>query len=157
MKRSGFTLIELLVSIAIILLLAGLVLTGLNVARARAQSVRARNDINQIVAVWHAYLADYRIPPAGITETGPEFVTLMRGGNPTLNPRGLAYMDFHEDSQGMRDPWGNFYQFRFAGQVPALPHGTVRDPVAVWSMGPDGSSEDEEHRRDDIHSWREVE
>ena len=158
MKRSGFTLVELLVTIGVIILLASLILTGLNVARARANSLRARNDINQIVTAWNAYLSDYRIPPSDMTETGPEFARLMRGGNPQDNPRRLTYMDFHEDSQGMVDPWGNRYQYAFAGTdgVARPPHGNIRAPVAVWSMGPDGSSEMPEDRIDDVYSWRDA-
>lgn len=168
MKRSGFTLIELLVSIGIMMLLAGLILSGLNVARQRARTLEARRAIEQIQLAWNAFLADYhQFPFEGsgtVTLESDMNMLILRGGNRNdftsdgqayrdLNPKAINYFDIHPRSSGIKDPWDNYYQMAFAmnnsGTVDV--HGeTVRKSVAVWSMGPDGRS----GTKDDVRGWR---
>ncbi|MCF7853229.1 MAG: prepilin-type N-terminal cleavage/methylation domain-containing protein [Candidatus Pacebacteria bacterium] len=58
MNQTRFTLIELLVVIAIVLLLAGLLLPALNMARNRAWSARCRANLHSIAAGLRMYLDD---------------------------------------------------------------------------------------------------
>ena len=173
MNRKGFTMIELLASIGIIMLLASLILFGLNAARQRARSLEARRMSEQIQLAWSAYLADYHEFPF---EGGGNSVTLesdiimqtLRRRHEddssevaeyrSYNRRGYTYFDIHHLSEGVRDPWGNFYQIAFdmnGNGTVTVPtedgaEEQIRQSVAVWSMGRDGES----GTRADVYSWR---
>ncbi len=56
---AGFTLIELLVVISIISLLASIIMTGLNTARAKARDSVRRSDIQEINKAIQLYMSDH--------------------------------------------------------------------------------------------------
>ena len=62
--KKGFTLIELLVVISIIGVLAVLVVTNLNEARARARDVRKKQDMAELQTAIQLYYNNYRKIPA---------------------------------------------------------------------------------------------
>jgi prepilin-type N-terminal cleavage/methylation domain-containing protein len=162
--RRGFTLIELLTVVGIIMVLAGLILSGLNVARARASVVRARRDIAQLVTGWNAYFADYgRFPTVsgnsvtnGLIVTGRDVVQILRGRENynSQNPRRVTYMDFHVNTTQFPDPWGNLYRIAWDEEpydVKISVRGeSLRMSLVVWSAGEDGADDTE----DDVLSWR---
>ena len=174
--REGFTLTEMLVVIAIILLLASLILSGLQVAQRRSAVARARREIAQLVTAWSAYYADYHRFPYDeqadgtvLTEADEECVQILRGRRHSSdsgrfltyrqkNPRGIPYMDFHHRADGLRDPWGNPYRIALDGngngsvnvRVGTPLSETLNASVAIWSLGADGT----EGTGDDVLSWR---
>jgi type II secretory pathway pseudopilin PulG len=160
MKRSGFTIIELLVSVAIMILLAGLILSGLNVAMKRAKVLQARRDIDQLQTAWSSYLADYGRPPltVSITNSAVDCAKVLGGHLVVENRHRYNYMDFHVNSQGIRDPWDNYYMIVFDengdGNLTVRrgnqPVETLRRGVVVWSMGPDGMP----GTKNDVTGWR---
>ncbi len=161
-RCSGFTLVELLVVSLIMMLVGGLILSGLNTARRRSRVLHARRDIAQIAAAWQAYYAEYgRFPsefPGGpsITESGSDMIQILRGSH-DANPRRVPFMDFHATTTQFLDPWGNRYQIvldqTYDGSV-TVQRGTLTEnvptSVAVWSFGEDQTP----GTKDDVLSWR---
>ncbi len=179
-RRNGFTLIELIVVIGIIMLLAGLMMGGLNAAGQRAKKTRARREVDLISIAWNAYYADYqRFPDARfsgedsitITKMNADAIQILRKPreNPyeqthSKNPRRQEYMDFHFAVTNFSDPWKNTYMVildngggaGYDGEIDVpVPDGSgseepIRHSVAVYSKGEDG----EEGTADDVCSWR---
>lgn len=171
--RAGFTLIEMLTVVAILMLLAGLILAALGVARDRARVLMTRRDIAQLKSAWDTYYADYNAfpDPAQITGnsrengymvTGRDVIQILRGleNHRGQNQREIPYMDFHVNTTYFNDPWGKPYRVAldvafaggdaYDGQIDT-PNGTLRMSVAAWSAGPDGSDGTD----DDVRTWRE--
>lgn len=152
----GFTLIELLVTLAIILMLAGLILAGLSGMGTRARRAKARSQVGQISVAWTQYLQDYKCfpTPGGdeLVEMGEDAIEILRG----VNPKGFTYLDFRTSTVAYNDPWHNPYQFlldyaldnRVSDDVRGIEE--LRLSVAVWSKGPDGDSGTD----DDVTNWK---
>lgn len=65
LRVCGFTLIELMVTVSIISLLASIVLTSINDARAQARDVQRINDAKSIQNALELYRAEYGVLPGG--------------------------------------------------------------------------------------------
>lgn len=70
MKKNGFTLTELLVVMAIIAILAGLTLTGYQVARKAARDGRRKSDLEQVRSALEMCRTDTGSYPAGPLYSG---------------------------------------------------------------------------------------
>ena len=168
-RKRGFTLIELMVSIGILLVLAALMVGGLNTAKRKAKRSRARAEAQQLATAWQFYVSDYSRFPQDIDvdEMDQEACLILRGNYNTSaypehrdpkkeNPKGIPYMDFHARTRGFRDPWGSFYQVELDenmdGKVTVAGEEIART-VAVWSMGAITNGAD--MALDDICSWKE--
>lgn len=56
----GFTLIELLVVIGILALLMAILMPAVNKLMAKAESSRAKTDVQRIASAWQSYYAEYK-------------------------------------------------------------------------------------------------
>ncbi len=167
-SSKGFTLLEMLVVVAILMLLAGLILAAVTLARDRAKVLRARRDVAQLKSAWDTYYADYNAFPdpaqiggnslvMGYMATGRDVIQILRGleNHHGQNPKGIPYMDFHQNTTYFNDPWGNPYRIAldadYDGDVSVPGNNALRMSVAAWSAGPDGRDDTD----DDVRSWRE--
>ena len=103
--RSAFTLIEMLVVMAIIAILAGLVLTGIQAARASAQSVQCQSNLRQLgfgviqyrdqYGFYPQYRAEY--PPItnqyGVYRPGWQWIIASYMGGWAQNPNACLAME----------------------------------------------------------------
>ncbi len=158
-RRCGFTLIELMVSIGILMLLASLMMGGLKAAKDKSRRTRARSEVAQLVTAWQFYLADYGRFPAlasgSLDEMDQDAVRVLSGKYEEHNQREIPYMDFHEHSEGYRDPWGNFYKIELDNDLDGkvlVDGDVIRRTVAIWSMGTKTNANE---TADDVCSWKE--
>ncbi len=93
-RTGGFTLIELLVVIAIIGVLAGIVVTSLNSARAKSRDARRKADLKQLYTALNLYYNQTggfpinRNPCCGYPDTSPNFLQeLVDQGFLARNPK----------------------------------------------------------------------
>jgi len=67
----AFTLLELLIVIAIIAILAGLILSGLGMAKARARRIMCLSNERQLMQAMHSYEGDKEAFPFALNGLGP--------------------------------------------------------------------------------------
>lgn len=157
-NRAAFTLIELLIVIAIIGMLAGMLLTGVQMAKQKAREVVAKTEVSQLEIALKKYYQEYQRWPT-IPGLSPEdmenepvvivksFAAILQGDNDSdnNNPKRLPFMDFKTvDKIGdPANPWGKKYYCKFdtdydnqirkgSGKDP--PKDQTRRPVIVWTQ-----------------------
>ena len=161
-NKQSFTLIEMLVVMVIIVVLAGLLLPVVQVAKTSADQARARENIHQMAAAFRAYFSEFgRWPsntislatisgaPAGSTDS---YIPT----NFFANTSSITFYDYSTKDILTNttckcfllvDPWKNPYVVRLdTGYT-----GSVKNPFdnstplqwgfAIWSMGPDGTND----------------
>lgn len=115
MHRRGFTLIEMLVVIAIIMVLAGLLLPAIGMARAFARKTTAKSEIENIAAAWMHYYGEYQRWPSFVTGESPIRIAgtaaaAISAGSLTIdNPRRIKFMGFKRLNLSTNPvtPWAN--------------------------------------------------
>ena len=169
----SFTLIELLVVVAIMMILAALLFPAVRSSLRRAEVIRAKHDVRQLVTGFEAFYSYYKCWPT-VTNTdtvdfpmGSLLVRVLTGGTLGQFNRSFCSFDPKKLDAGTNyvDPWGNVYQVRFDfndnGQIPnpfeSSTSITVSASVLVWSAGPDKTNdtagESSAFNKDNIKSW----
>jgi len=116
----AFTLVEMLVVIAIIAILAGLVLSGVNAALTRADSAKAAAQIADIVNAIKTYYGEYNRWPcadngsADVTyhaaggnqnasDAQARVINVLRAVDTTNNPKKIVFLDVPDDAMAGTD------------------------------------------------------
>jgi prepilin-type processing-associated H-X9-DG protein/prepilin-type N-terminal cleavage/methylation domain-containing protein len=162
-RRGAFTLVELMAVIGIIVVLAGLTLTGLSGARKSARSVTCLSNLRQLASAAVAYAERYdgSYPPAQWSDTADPALTrgwdYTRRGATVLGP-GLLWSGqsspavlqcpaFDGRSQSPGDPYTGYnyntsYVGRGSGEGPPARVAAVKQPSQTllfgdgqWSLG----------------------
>ena len=147
-KRIQFTLVEVLVTIAIIVILAGILIGGIGFATRRADEAKTIAQMETVIAAIEAFRADRGYYPQAVTAVD---VKITRDGDevyldaakkiPLFNRKTkAAYLK--GTSAEFTDVWGNALVFQCPG---------THNPAAfdLWSKGPDGNDGTD----DDITNW----
>ena len=145
----GFTLIELLTVIAMIGILMGLLLEGLNAVKEGARRRKAAGYAATIAHAMKTYRIDYTCWPGANRDTDVTY-TIAEVNQMVIdleeNPRKILYIElppgFYDTTNGLIDPWKRSFVVATdndgdgitrietsAGQV------EVRDSVAIMSYG----------------------
>ena len=95
----GFTLVEVLVCLAIVLVLAGILLSAIPAATARTRALRCGNSLRQMGIGLSTYLADHRAYPEGYAE---RWMDLAPGGySYGVNVRGVSPLSMGRNHLGL--------------------------------------------------------
>lgn len=134
-SRAGFSLVEMLIVIALIVVVAGLVVTNVGRIFGGGQEDAARLFVNNSL---NAPLLKFRMDMGSYPTTEQGLQALMTAPANAGNRWRGPYID-----RIPNDPWGNPYQYRYPG---------VRKVGGfdLWSWGPDGVES-----ADDIGNWQE--
>lgn len=161
-SKAAFTLIEMMVVITIIIILAGLVVGGMEYANQRSAAEKAKTQIALLTKGIEEYKLDMGAYPATGNITGN-----FSGSNGTATSSILFNMlywtpvsssqriylpelDPVTTKQGwttgtasaattITDPWGNQYCYRSSSNATGGPNSaTVNPDFDLWSMGKDG-------------------
>lgn len=132
----GFSLMEIIIVLALLGMLMGLVVMNSEGIFGGGQKKVAKLFVSKSIDV---PLMAYRSHVGNYPSTEEGLKALLKA------PMGKSSRwqgPYIKDSEGLLDPWGNPYQYRYPGV-----HN--RNSYDVWSMGPGGQSGDD----DDIGNW----
>jgi general secretion pathway protein G len=148
-SRPGFTLIELLTVMTIILLLAGLVIGGMMLAKEKQRQDKAKVQVHLLSNALEQYKADNGSYPPSTSSTGENesnllYKALYYDGEQDstkkiyladLNPEGnkQGWIEGKGASAKIVDPWKNEYLYR-SGAAANNPD------FDLWSKGKDGKT-----------------
>lgn len=139
MKRGnsgGFSLVEILIVLALMGMLLGLVIFNSEAIFGGGQKKVAKLFVSKSADV---PLMAYRTHMGNYPTTEEGLQALLKAPMGKSSRWNGPYI---KDKEGLLDPWGNPYQYRYPGV-----HN--RNSYDLWSMGPGGQSGDE----DDIGNW----
>lgn len=179
-NKQSFTLIEMLVVMVIIVVLAGLLLPVVQVAKTSADQARARENIHQMAAAFRAYFSEFGRWPSN-TFAAANIAGAPSGSSDYLittnlfaNTSSITFYDYSAKdivqvvsgtitNAYIVDPWKNPYRVRldtgYTGGV-LNPHDNstlLQWGFAIWSQGPDGTNDlggdTSLFNKDNLKSW----
>jgi len=175
MLKHTFTLVELMITVAIIVILAGILIPVTSSAIKKAEQAKARAEMVTLVNAIKQYEATYGVLPIEPSGNYETFIKMLQGtaypptGEVKQNSRGIKFLDIVNNNSGeFKDPWEKDYIIHCndEGEIPSgdIPHGVHVDgtspvlhfSVIVWSKGPDGDSDataTKKVNRDNVYSF----
>jgi prepilin-type N-terminal cleavage/methylation domain-containing protein len=142
-RKTGFTLIELMVVISILIILAGLTMTGLDKAKTATLAANTQQMCNSLRDGVLEYWRDCRAMPLDekgrslFSGSGWENNLLKEGKTP-------PYVNYSldEDSDAFLDAWQEAIHFRLVGRIQSkedyfLAPVQLKQAFFIWSNGPD--------------------
>lgn len=125
-RASGFTLIELMVVVAIIMILSGMILPALSLARGKAREIACMSQLKQVGQSTIYYLEDFQMYPPGVNGTESFAHALRDHIYPMVEPPSQIFdcPDSHPDFPA--------HNITFAAHPVVMPDlGTGRKPYVV--------------------------
>lgn len=120
-REKGFTLIEMLVVMAIISLLTGIMVTGINAARRKAKYGKARAEAGDLTKSWKAYWMVYGKWPELFVQSDGNYsnivmdeaaMNILQGQDTLYNKQELVFSSMATKGD-FKDPWGKPYRVDF--------------------------------------------
>ncbi|GHS93115.1 hypothetical protein FACS1894139_01750 [Planctomycetales bacterium] len=152
MKRH-FTLIELLIVVAVIVVIAGLVMSSVGYLRKVAKRNQALDDIHSFYNALEKFKFKYGVyPQESAANVLSASVHISKTLVDQLDKEGGFAHQSQADANGLRDPWGELYQViidatsqaDFTGAVAPLTKAKYQPSgVYVYSSGGDATKETE--------------
>jgi len=143
-QQRAFTLIEILIVVGILALLAAVVVPKFFSSGETAKIILTKSQIGRtgnIGAAMDLYQAAMgRYPDS--SENGL-MALVQPPGDEEDEKKWRQGGPFIANPEGLRDPWGNLFQYAFPGER------NDEDMYDLWSYGPDG----EDGTEDDIANW----
>ena len=148
-KRHSFTLVEVLVTIAIIVILAGILIGGIGFATRRADEAKTIAKMEILAAALEEYRADQKhypqqSSPDNVSLTNPASGMQFNGKNFFSRKTQKPYLKVAANGTSIdfTDAWGHPLRYQCPG---------THNPAAydLWSRGPDG----DDGTADDITNW----
>lgn len=120
-KRGIFTLIELLLTIAIIVMLAGLLFPALIKAKERSKNIMCLNNLKQTGTRLQIYSNDYEmtLPPGYTYSTGKIWKTLLQEAVGNVS-RDLLYCPIKYNTSYGMNAWCTNYKYKITKMPPHM-------------------------------------
>lgn len=136
-KRQGFTLLEVLLVVGLLALLASFAIPALMGQGEKAKIKLVEAAIGPNGAISNP-IKQYKMDIGHYPDNLKDLVE--KPSNSEVAKKWVGYL---EDLSGLKDPWGNDYQYN--------PKGTKNEgKFDLWSMGPDG----QDGTDDDVCNWK---
>ncbi len=162
-SRQAFSLMELLVTVSILALLLGLIVPVFSRMRDNARIASDKVTAKNLETAFRAYLDYYKEWPAGAIGSESKIEGSLYKSLTGDNPDSIVFYEFSNTNSPSRavdafwDPGepDNERVFRakfdkYDSKI-SLGGATIRRPVIVWSVGPNGKND--QGSGDDITSW----
>lgn len=159
----AFTLVEMLVVLAIVAILGGLILTGVNAARKRSQINQTQLIITQLEQNLENYASDFSEYPPSEGDDGVkgnermiEALSTEEKNGPYILKKEFHFSDAnHNGLKEVLDAWGKPIHYIHHKDYDRTPPN--KRTFRLFSAGPDGRLDPLDPQSDDVVNWNKAE